>query len=180
MGAIAKCNRLGNLKIALSQGTRTADKAPKLDHRQLYTTLDKGMTQNTSSQKPLMRFLIILSGIAFAATTLLGLAELFTNAFQEPKKVQTAAEVQKSELEAQAQGYEKVLQREPENQFALQKVVELRLQMNDLQGALAPMEKLVKLNPDNPQYKALLEAIKQRVGTTGTTEKGTTDKKGDR
>jgi hypothetical protein len=47
--------------------------------------------------------------------------------------------------------------------------------MNDLQGAVAPMEKLVKLNPDNAQYKALLEGIKQRVGTTGKTEK-----KGDR
>lgn len=127
-----------------------------------------------------MRFFIILSGLAFAATTLIGLAELYINAFQEPKKVQTAAEVKNSELEAQAQGYEKVLQREPDNQFAMQKVVELRLQMNDLQGALSPMEKLVKLNPDNPQYKALLEGIKQRVGTTRTTEKGTTEKKGDR
>ncbi len=39
--------------------------------------------------------------------------------------------------------------------------------MNDLQGAVEPMEKLVKLNPDNPQYKALLAEIKKRVGQGG-------------
>ena len=68
-------------------------------------------------------------------------------------------------------GYEQVLQREPENQFALQKLVDIRIQKNDLPGAIAPMEKLVKLNPDNAQYKALLEVIKQRASMTGATEK---------
>jgi Flp pilus assembly protein TadD len=68
------------------------------------------------------------------------------------------------QLQKQAQGYELVLKREPNNQLALQGLVQARLQMNDLQGAVEPMEKLVKLNPDNPQYKALLTAIKQRPG----------------
>ncbi len=130
------------------------------------------MTQNTSSQKPLMRILIILSGLAFAGTAIVGTAELFLKAFQEPKNsAQTAATAKNSQLEAQAKGYEAVLQREPDNQLALQGLVQLRLQMNDLQGAIAPMEKLVKLNPDKPQYKALLEGIKERAGTTSTTQK---------
>jgi predicted Zn-dependent protease len=168
------------------------------------------MTQNTSSQKPLMRFLTILSGLAFAGTSIFGLAGLFTKAFQEPQKnAQTATDAQTSQLQAQERGYEAVLQREPDNQIALQGLVQIRLQKNDLQGAISPMEKLfklnpdnqialqglvqirlqkndlqgaispmeklVKLNPDNAQYKALLAGIKQRVGTTGTTEK-----KGDR
>jgi cytochrome c-type biogenesis protein CcmH/NrfG len=130
------------------------------------------MTQNTTSQKPLQRILIILSGLAFAGTSIFGMAELFMKASQEPpKNAQTAATAKNSQLEEMAKGYERVLEREPENQFALQKLVEIRLQMNDLQGAVAPMEKLVKLNPDNAQYKALLEGIKQRVGTTGTAGK---------
>jgi cytochrome c-type biogenesis protein CcmH/NrfG len=131
------------------------------------------MTQNTTSQKPLQRILIILSGLAFAGTSIFGMAELFMKASQEPpKNAQTAAASAKnSQLQEMAKGYERVVQREPENQFALQKLVEIRLQMNDLQGATAPMEKLVKLNPDNAQYKALLEGIKQRVGTAGTTDK---------
>lgn len=137
------------------------------------------MTQNTSSQKPLQRILIILSGLAFAGTSIFGIAELFMKASQEPpRNTQTAATAKNSQLQEMAKGYERVVQREPENQFALQKLVEIRLQMNDLQGAVAPMEKLVKLNPDNAQYKALLEGIKQRVGTAGTT--GTTEKKSDR
>lgn len=127
------------------------------------------MTQNTSSQKPLQRILIILSGLAFAGTTVFGMAGLFTKAFQEPKNnPQTAAAAKTTQLEEIAKGYEKVLQREPDNQFALQKLVETRLQMNDLQGAIAPMEKLVKLNPDNAQYKALLAGIKQRANVPKT------------
>ena len=123
-----------------------------------------------------MRFLTILSGLAFAGTSIFGLAGLFTKAFQEPQKnAQTATDAQTSQLQAQERGYEAVLQREPDNQIALQGLVQIRLQKNDLQGAISPMEKLVKLNPDNAQYKALLAGIKQRVGTTGTTEK-----KGDR
>lgn len=92
--------------------------------------------------------------------------------FQEPpKNAQTATPSPNSQLEEIEKGYERVLEREPENQFALQKLVEIRIQMNDLPGALAPMEKLVKLNPDNAQYKALLAGIKERVGTAGTAGK---------
>lgn len=126
------------------------------------------MTQNTSSQKPLQRILIILSGLAFAGTTLFGMASLFTNAFQEPKNnTQTATAAKNSQLEAQEHGYETVLHREPDNQVALQGLVQVRIQMNAPQGAVAPMEKLVKLNPDKAEYKAVLEGIKQRVSQKG-------------
>lgn len=119
-----------------------------------------------------MRFLIILSGLAFAGTSIFGMAELFMKGFQDPKEpAQIAADAKSSQMKVQAQGYEAVLQREPDNQIALQGLVQVRLQMNDLQGAIAPMEKLVKLNPDKAEYKALLEGIKQRVGTTGKTGK---------
>lgn len=135
------------------------------------------MTQNTSSQKPITRFFIILSGVAFAATSIVGVAGLFMNPAQPPqKKSKTPADAQLSQLEAVESGYEQVLQKEPENQFALQKLVDIRIQKNDLQGAIAPMEKLVKLNPDNAQYKALLEVIKQRASMTGTASP--TDKAG--
>ena len=121
------------------------------------------MSQNTS-QKPLKRILIIISGMAFAGTSVFSMAGLFTSAFKEPRDDTTTAAASKdSQLEAQERGYELVLQREPENQVALQGLVQARLQKKDLQGAIEPMEKLVKLNPNNPQYKALLTGIKERV-----------------
>ncbi|MFB8788610.1 MAG: tetratricopeptide repeat protein [Potamolinea sp.] len=129
------------------------------------------MSQNTS-QKPLQRILIILSCIAFAGSTVIATAGLFMSAFQEPKdtaKTATAiaTAAQDTQLKAQASGYEQVLQREPENQVALQGLVQIRLQMKDFQGAVPPMEKLVKLNPDKADYKALLVGIKERAGQTG-------------
>ncbi|MCA1990569.1 MAG: tetratricopeptide repeat protein [Coleofasciculus sp. S288] len=125
------------------------------------------MEQNTSP-KPIQRILIILSGIAFAGSTVIGMVGLYTSAFQEPKdNPATAAAVINSQLEAQERGYEVVLQREPDNQAALEGLVQARLQMNDLEGAVEPMEKLVKLNPDRADYKALLAEIKQRTGNGG-------------
>jgi len=120
------------------------------------------------SQKPMQRLFIILSGIAFAGSTVFGMGGLFSGAFQSPKDSTTTATASKdAQLKKQEQGYELVLQREPENQLALQGLVQSRLQMNDLQGAIEPMEKLVKLNPGNAHYKDLLAGIKQRAGKAG-------------
>lgn len=122
------------------------------------------MTQSTT-QRPIQRFLIILSGVAFAGSTILGIGSLYINAFQEPKDTTpTATTSQEVQLKAQVQGYDLVLQREPNNQLALQGLVQARLQMKDFQGAVEPMEKLVKLNPDRADYKALLAQIEQQVG----------------
>lgn len=106
-----------------------------------------------------------MSGLAFAGSTVIGMAQLYTSGFHEQKNTPTPKAASKDpQLKERERGYELVLQREPDNQVALQGLVETRLQMNNLQGTLEPMEKLVKLNPDNPQYKALLTAIKQRIG----------------
>ena len=69
---------------------------------------------------------------------------------------------QDSQIKAQVSGYEQVLKREPDNQVALQGLVQGKLALNDFKGAIAPMEKLVKLNPDRPDYKQLLAALKQK------------------
>lgn len=74
-----------------------------------------------------------------------------------------AAEVQE-ELEARARGYELVLEREPDNQVAIQGLVETRIQMGDLQGVIAPLERLAELNPDTPNYQVLLGQTKQAIG----------------
>lgn len=70
----------------------------------------------------------------------------------------------KEDLEAQAKGYELVLQREPENQTALKGLLETRLALADVKGAIAPLEKLAKLNPNETLYAVLLAQAKQQTG----------------
>jgi len=123
------------------------------------------MTQ-TTSQKPLHRILIFVSIISFVGSTAYGFAGMFQKAVTPtPKEDAKIAEVKMrdSQLQAQIRGYELVLKREPGNQVALQGLVQTQLQMNNFKGAVDPLEKLVKLNPDRPDYKALLAEIKVRL-----------------
>ena len=70
---------------------------------------------------------------------------------------------QESLLAAQERGYMGVLQREPQNQTALEGLANVRLQMDDKVGAIEPLEKLVKLNPDRADYQALLAQARQKM-----------------
>lgn len=56
-----------------------------------------------------------------------------------------------------------VLQREPNNQLALEKMSIIRLNSGDDKGASALMEKLVKLHPDRQDYNTVLRDVKKRV-----------------
>ncbi|PSN14618.1 Tfp pilus assembly protein PilF [filamentous cyanobacterium CCT1] len=69
-----------------------------------------------------------------------------------------------ADLEAQARGYELVLEREPDNQTALQGLVDVRIQLGDINGVVGPLEKLVELNPSVPDYAVLLAQTKQQLG----------------
>lgn len=95
----------------------------------------------------------------------------FLTAFQTSKQAATAdaspsasLATQQQELEVQAKGYELVLQREPENQTALRGLLETRIRQDNVKGAIEPLEKLAKLNPDQADYTVLLAQAKQRVG----------------
>lgn len=136
----------------------------KVSKKPLHLALKSSM-----SQKPINRILIILSAVAFMGSTVLGAVGLFSSALQEPKDdaKTAAAKSIDSQLQTQERGYELVLKREPGNQVALEALVQIRLQKNDLKGAVPPLEKLVKLNPDKASYKALLAELKQRTGKAG-------------
>jgi tetratricopeptide (TPR) repeat protein len=69
-----------------------------------------------------------------------------------------------SQIQAQAQGYTQVLQREPENQVALKGLLNARLQLGDIKGSLLPLEKIAALNPQTSDYTVLLAQTKQYLG----------------
>lgn len=56
-----------------------------------------------------------------------------------------------------------VLKREPENLVALKGLAEAHIQMKNPQGAIAPLQKLVKFHPSQQDYKTLLAQVKQQV-----------------
>ncbi len=115
----------------------------------------------------------VVMGLAFLAFVGISVAPLLSGFFQAGPSTATnspapttnaSPAARKAELEAQAKGYELVLQREPENPTALRGLLEARLALNDVRGAIAPLEKLVKLNPNESLYAVLLAQAKQQTG----------------
>ena len=68
-----------------------------------------------------------------------------------------------AKLEAEASGYQKVLEREPDNSTALNGLLKIRLQEKDIQGAISPLEKLANLNPEQTEYANLLAQAKEQL-----------------
>ncbi|MEG5056623.1 tetratricopeptide repeat protein [Microcoleus sp. A2-C5] len=104
-----------------------------------------------------------VSMAGFAGSTIFGMVSLFSSGLSSQhrqKPVAVAAVSQESLLAAQERGYETVLRREPQNQTALEGLANVRLGMNNGKGAIEPLEKLVKLNPDRADYQALLAQAK--------------------
>jgi len=104
----------------------------------------------------------LVSMVGFGGSAIFGVVSLFSSGLssQHQQKSAPVAVSQESLLAAQERGYVGVLQREPQNQTALEGLANVRLQMNNKVGAIEPLEKLVKLNPDRLDYKALLEQAK--------------------
>lgn len=66
-------------------------------------------------------------------------------------------------IEAEASGYQKVLEREPNNDTALNGLLKIRLQQKDLNSAIAPLETLAKLHPEQTEYSTLLAQAKSQI-----------------
>jgi len=66
----------------------------------------------------------------------------------------------------------RVLEREPNNQNALEGLVQTRINMKDYEEAIPPLEKLVELKPEREDYQEVLAQLKQ--ATSPSQDKGDT------
>ena len=115
-------------------------------------------------KKLLQRILVVVFGLAFVGSTgavIIGsLLRKDTSVANSPV-AETVSPLE--QLQAQAKGYEKVLAREPNNINALTSLVQIRLQTGDLAGAIAPLDKLVEMYPEDTNLVALKAQIKQEL-----------------
>ncbi|ELS01997.1 hypothetical protein Xen7305DRAFT_00017070 [Xenococcus sp. PCC 7305] len=121
------------------------------------------------NKKNLQRILVVVFGLAFVGSTgavIIGSLLRRDPAVANNPVAETADPL--AQLQAQAEGYEKVLAREPNNLNALSALVQIRLQTGDLQGAIAPLDKLVAIYPEDPNLVALRTQIQEELANKST------------
>ncbi|MEO1373033.1 MAG: tetratricopeptide repeat protein [Cyanobacteria bacterium J06635_10] len=120
------------------------------------------VVKHRQKAKGRQKLLVLISIVSFFGSTVMAVIPAIQQEFvQQDSTLQ--AESAESTLKQQEQGFELVLQREPNNQVALDGLLKVRLQLNDIPGAIEPLEKLVKLNPEREDYKKGLENLKKEA-----------------
>lgn len=119
------------------------------------------VVKNREKAKKRQKLIIFISIISFFGSTVMAAIPAIQKVFQEDSAPQAASV--ESTLKQQEKGFELVLQREPNNQAALDGLLRVRLALDDMEGAIEVLEKLVKLNPERKDYELGLENLKREV-----------------
>ncbi|XGB39564.1 MAG: tetratricopeptide repeat protein [Cyanobacteria bacterium LVE1205-1] len=112
--------------------------------------------------------IILVSFVGFSLLPLLGGVLQPSSRNSSTASPSGSQTTKNGELDAQAKGYELVLQREPENQTALKNLIDIQIQRQDLKGAAKALEKLSQLNPKETRYLTLLAQVNQELGNGET------------
>jgi cytochrome c-type biogenesis protein CcmH/NrfG len=118
--------------------------------------------QRTKQIERKKRIVTLIGLVSFGGSMIFGGVNTIKQAWEKPQ--QPVVQSAETEFQKQTKGYELVLQREPNNQMALEKLSIIRLRMGDNTGAIALMERLVKLHPDREDYKTVLANTKKTIG----------------
>ena len=107
--------------------------------------------------------IMLFSLIIFSGLPLVGSIVQETKILSQKNSEQVAgiSSQEQTRLEAEARGYQKVLDREPDNETALKELLNIRLQQQDILGTIAPLETLAEIHPQIAEYAILLGQTKQ-------------------
>ena len=111
-----------------------------------------------------INIVLVIGAIAFVGISIIPLISTSLEQSQPasqatPATSPTPAAEQQAKLANEARGYELVLQQDPENQVALQSLAQARIQLGDLDGAIAPLKKLTTLAPQQVEYTLVLGQV---------------------
>lgn len=111
-----------------------------------------------------IKVVLALGTIVFVGFSMLPLFESLLKESQPianptPTVSQTPLAKQNSQLVNEVQSYQVVLQQEPNNQTALRGLAKARIDQGNLEAAIAPLEKLIALEPNRIEYYVVLGQV---------------------
>lgn len=118
------------------------------------------------SQQKSNRWLYIVLVLALLTSVAALALPLLDKFIERSSSSQTRTSIlgQANELEVEPQIYELAVRREPDNPRAWRDLLEVRLNQQDLPGAIEALEQLAQLKPEQVDYQILLAQAKQQVG----------------
>lgn len=135
--------------------------------------MSKKKKKKEKKSKTLSRVVTLVLGLGFAGSTLaIALSSAFSqnNSYSatDSGNSEDAPSVEE-QIQLQASGYEKVLDREPNNITALEGLTQIYSQTGQPAKAISTLEKLVEYYPDQPDYAEILQDIKQEEASKSAT-----------
>ena len=126
------------------------------------------MRASQSKRSPWLYFFLILALLVFLSLYMMPLLGLIgagrgNSSSTTITPIQNISSERQQELETEAQGFELVLQREPDNGNALRGLLDIRLKQGDIKGAIKPLERLANLNKEETGYTILLAQAKGQI-----------------
>ena len=116
-----------------------------------------------ATKSKLSRIVTLILGLGFAGSTLaIALSSVFSQNNSNSVSSNPDAPSVEEQIQLQKEGYEKVLEREPDNVTALEGLAQIYLQTGDPKQAIPTLEKLVEYYPEQPEYAGILDIIKQQ------------------
>ena len=131
---------------------------------------DKAVEHSQNKKKFWQKAIMFIGAGSFLATALIpivgGIAGSFNKSPTEDVAV-TEQAVLLEQLQQREAGFEEVLSREPNNPNALQGLTRARLEQGDLEGAIAPLDQLIELFPEDQVLKDLRAQIDENLARQG-------------